>query len=212
GKVRLIVNGIATQRYRAAPPADAIPGLVKAPGELWLGTLAGLRAVKNLPRLVRVFATLPEGWRLVVVGEGPERAAILLEAERCGVRSRVHLAGYAADPARVVGLFDLFALSSDSEQFPISVVEAMAAGKAIAAPAVGDVATMVAEPNRRFIAAAGDESALGQVLRELAVDAPLRAGLGQANRAYAEAHYDETTMISAYRQTYAAAMGLQAFP
>ncbi|MCJ1962855.1 glycosyltransferase [Novosphingobium mangrovi (ex Hu et al. 2023)] len=206
-RVRLIGNGIPTARYTARPAPDSLPGLTKAPGTFWLGTLAGLRAVKNLPRLVRAFATLPQPWQLVIVGEGPERTAILAEAQRLGVAERVHLPGFVADPARVVGLFDLFALSSDSEQFPISVVESMAAGLAIAAPAVGDVAAMVAGENRPFITPAGDEEALARALGELAGDGALRARVGAANQAHAQAFYDENAMISAYRETYAAAMG-----
>lgn len=206
-RVRLIINGIATQGYRDPPPADAIPGLPKHDGEKWVGTLAGLRAVKNLPRLVRAFASLPADWHLVILGEGPERARIRAEAEAHGVAARVHLPGFVPDPSRAVGLFDLFALSSDSEQFPISVIEAMAAGLAVTAPAVGDVADMVATANRPYIVPAGDEHALAGALRELAVDPDLRARIGAANRALAEAQYDENTMICAYREVYGQAMG-----
>src|SRR5690606_14357267 len=127
--------------------------LVKRKGELWVGTLAGLRKVKNLPALVRAFSRLPHEWQLVIAGEGPERAAIVAEAERLGIEDRVHLPGFVADPAKLAGLFDIFALSSTSEQFPISVVEAMAAGLPVASPMVGDVAAMVAEENLDFLVA-----------------------------------------------------------
>lgn len=211
-RVRLIVNGINTAPYITPPPPDSVPGLVKQPGEKWVGTLAGLRAVKNLPRLVRAFAALPEDWRLVIVGEGPERETIAAQAEASGVAERVHLPGFAPDPSRVVGLFNIFALSSDSEQFPISVVEAMAAGVAVASPAVGDVAQMVSGDNRRFVTPAGDEAALSASLIALAADEGLRTSVGAANRACAQAAYDEKTMIRAYRDTYGSALGLAAFP
>jgi len=211
-RVRLIINGIATGGYRDVPPPDALPGLVKAPGEHWVGTLAGLRAVKDLPRLVRAFATLPAEWRLVIVGEGPERAAIEEQARKCGVEARVRLPGFVADPASVVGLFDVFALSSRSEQFPISVVEAMAAGLPVASPAVGDVAEMVAPPNRPFITAPGDEEALSRVLATLAADPQARRSIGEANRTLALEAYDEDAMIAAYRQVYGQALGASAFP
>lgn len=210
--VRRIPNGIPVFAYGRKPKPDVLPRLIKHPGELWLGTVAGLRPVKNLPRLVRAFAPLPEQWQLVILGEGPERDAIRAEAMRLGVGHRVHLPGHVAFPAQVLGLFDLFALSSDSEQFPISVVEAMASSLAIAAPRVGDVEAMVAGENRRFLTPPGDEAALADALATLAEDADLRAAIGQANRTRAETEYDEAKMIAAYRNLYAGALGRTVFP
>ena len=212
GRVRRIANGIATARYGKKPRPDALPRGIKRQDELWLGTVAGLRAVKNLPRLVRAFAAMPEPWQLVILGEGPERDAIRDEALRQDVGHRVHLAGFVADPASAIGLFDLFALSSDSEQFPISVVEAMAAGLAVAAPDVGDVRAMVAEANLPLISPASDEAALAAALLRLGGDAALRRSLGRANRDKARAEFDEGGMIAAYRAVYAAAMGRSDFP
>ncbi|HKT85151.1 MAG TPA: glycosyltransferase [Novosphingobium sp.] len=206
-RVRLINNGIDCAAYVEKPRPDALHGLVKRPGEKWVGTLAGLRRVKNLPRLVRAFADLPGDWHLVILGDGPERDAILAQARESGVSARVHLPGFVADPSHAVGLFDLFALSSDSEQFPISVVEAMAAGLAVASPAVGDVAEMVSAENRGYITPPGNETALAQTLLALAGDPDLRRRIGIANRAQAQACYDENTMISAYRTVYGEAVG-----
>jgi glycosyltransferase involved in cell wall biosynthesis len=155
---------------------------------------------------------LPEQWQLVIVGEGPEEPAIRAEAERLNIEHRVHLPGFAPDPARFVGLFDVFALSSHSEQFPISLVEAMAAGKPVAAPAVGDIASMVSAENRPLITPVGDEAALGGALAALAHDAALRARLGKANRSEARARFDEKPMIEAYRRLYASAIGRPSLP
>jgi L-malate glycosyltransferase len=206
-RVHRIANGIATAAYARKPQPSALPRLIKRPDELWLGTLAGLRPVKNVPRLVRAFAGLPPAWQLVILGEGPEREMIMQQALQLGISDRVHLPGFAPDPAKAVGLFDLFALSSDSEQFPISVVEAMAAGLAVAAPAVGDIAAMVAPENRPFVVAPGDEAALAAALAQLAADPSLRGTIGAANRARATAEYDEAAMVSAYRRVYGRALG-----
>ena len=212
GRVRRIPNGIDTGAFAKTPRADALRGVIKHKGELWVGTLAGLRPVKNLPALVRAFAALAEPWQLVIVGEGPEEDAIRAEAERLGIEDRVHLPGFVADPARYVGLFDIFALSSHSEQFPISLVEAMAAGLPVTAPAVGDIDEMVSEENRPLISPAGNEQALSGALAALAHDAGLRARLGQAKRAAARARFDEKPMIEAYRRLYASAMGRASLP
>ncbi|MFN3425323.1 MAG: glycosyltransferase family 4 protein [Novosphingobium meiothermophilum] len=210
-RVQRISNGIDTALYARKPRPDALPRVVKRPGERWLGTLAGLRAVKNLPRMVRAMRDLPPEWNLVILGEGPERDAILAEAMRLDLGHRVHLPGHVADPSAAVGLFDLFALSSDSEQAPLSVIEAMAAGLAIASPAVGDVPEMVAEQNRPFIVAPGDEEALARAIAALAADDTLRESIGKANRARAAAEFDEAAMTRRYAEVYARVLPQKSF-
>ena len=175
GKINLIRNGIDIPRYADAPASDGIPGLRRSPGKLLVGTLAGLRAVKNIPRLVRAVAAHKDRLQLVVVGEGPERDAILAEAAQYGLDD-ICMAGFMDRPWRFVGLFDIFALSSDSEQFPISLVEAMAAGVPVASMDVGDVINMVAPENRPYIVA--DDAGLADALGMLSSDPYLRARLG----------------------------------
>jgi L-malate glycosyltransferase len=199
----VIRNGIDTEAY-GAKPSVAIPGLERREGEVVIGTVAGLRKVKDLPRLVRAVATLLTNVRLVIVGEGPERAAIAAEAAACGLADRLVMPGFMAQPARWIGHFDLLALSSRSEQAPIAVIEAMAAGLPVVSPDVGDVAAMVGPDNRRFIAA--DEAAFRAALAELAGDGDLRTAVGAANRRVAAERFDESTMVAAYENLYARAL------
>lgn len=205
-RVHRIANGIATGLYAKKPEVKAIPGFLPRAGEVVIGALAGLRAVKDLPVLVRAAGGLPGRVRLVIIGEGPERAAIQQAATVMGIADRLVMPGFLDRPWRYVGHFDILALSSKSEQFPISVVEAMAAGVPVASLPVGDVATMVAAENAPFIAAHGDEVRLRDVLQPLVLDADLRARIGAANRAKAVAEYDEGVMIDRYRALYEGAM------
>jgi len=207
-KVERIANGIDIARFIQAPDACAIPGLKRTPGEIVIGTLAGLRAVKNLPRLVRAFASMQNRKaKLVIVGEGPESERIAAEARRCGVASRLLMPGFMADPAQAVRCFDIFALSSDSEQFPISAVEAMAAGIPIAATAVGDIPHMVSDDNRPLIVDRDDEAALAAALDTLTDRTDLRRSIGLANREKAAAEFDEGRMIACYARLYGEAIG-----
>jgi glycosyltransferase involved in cell wall biosynthesis len=210
-RVRRISNGIDVAAYAKRPQKGAIPGFQRRDGEIVIGTLAGLRAVKNLPRLVRAVAALDRPVRLVIVGEGPERAAIEAEAARLGIADRLLMPGFLKNPARYVGLFDIFALSSDSEQQPISVMEAMAAGLPVAAPMVGDVAHMVAPDNAILLGEPGSEAGLIDNLRRLAEDPALRTALGNANRAKAEAEFDERLMLERYAALYGRAIGRPEF-
>ena len=214
-KVMRIANGVPVARFRQPPVADAIPGFERRPGEVVIGTAAGLRAVKNLPRLVRAFAGMRhKEARLVIVGEGPESEAIAAEARARGVAAKLLMPGFLSDPARWIGHFDIFALSSDSEQFPISLVEAMAAGLPAVATHVGDVCDIVAEDNRPLIVERADDESVSQTdssfaaaLDSLADQPHLRKAIGEANREKAEARYDEAAMIAAYARLYGEAVG-----
>jgi L-malate glycosyltransferase len=201
-RILRIPNGIDIGRYAAAPEEGSIPCLSRAPGDVIVGTLAGLRGIKNLPRLVRAVAAQPPHVKLVIVGEGPERATILAEAARLGIAERVLLPGFLAEPHRYVGHFDIFALSSDSEQFPISLVEAMAAGLPVVSTDVGDVKAMVSPENRPFIIAAANEAGFADALSQLASDPALRTLIGRANHTLAEGAYDEVAMIKTYQNLY----------
>jgi glycosyltransferase involved in cell wall biosynthesis len=201
-RLHRIANGIDTARYVKRPDPRAIPGLVRDEREVVIGALAGLRAVKDLPQLIRAVGGVAGRVRLVIVGDGPERGAIQLAAEAMGLADRLVLPGFLPRPERYVGLFDIMALSSRSEQFPISVVEGMAAGLPIASTPVGDVAKMVAAENAPYIAAHQGEIWLRDAIQPLVADADLRARVGAANRAKATAEFDEATMIGRYRSLY----------
>jgi glycosyltransferase involved in cell wall biosynthesis len=206
-RVHRIVNGIAVAAYAGAPEPTAIPGFKRKPGEIVVGTLAGLREVKDLPLLVRAIGGCSSRIRLVIVGEGPERETILDTAENMGLEDALVLPGFLSAPHKFVGLFDIMAMSSKSEQFPIAVLEGMAAGLPIVSTAVGDVPRMVSVENAPFIVAQAGEVPLRDAIELLARDAGLRARIGAANRAKAAAEYDETMMIQRYAGLYEAAMG-----
>lgn len=206
-RVHRIVNGVPTARYAQKPDPKAIPGLRRDEREVVIGALAGLRAVKDLPLLVRACGGLAHRFRLVIVGQGPEHDAIQQSAAAMGIADRLLMPGFLPEPHRYVGLFDLLALSSRSEQFPISVVEAMAAGLPIASTPVGDVPLMVSAENLPFIAENAHEVYLRDAIASLVRDAELRARVGAANQAKARAEFDEAVMIRRYAELYEGALG-----
>ncbi|MGB7405931.1 MAG: glycosyltransferase family 4 protein [Pacificimonas sp.] len=208
-RVVRISNGIDVSRFGKAPAADAIPGLERREGEVIVGTLAGLRPIKNLPRLIKAFAlalkTVKTPSRLVIVGDGPDRARIREVASQAGVIDHVIMPGFLPDPSKYVGLFDIFALSSDSEQFPISLVEAMSAKLPAATTDVGDISNILPDEQREFVTEL-TPPALASALARLIDDAGFRARLGAANRAKVAADYDERVMIDRYARLYEGAM------
>jgi len=195
GRLRYIPNGIDLDRFRPAERAEAD----RSGREPVIGTVAALRAEKNVGRLLRAFrlAAGDAPARLVVVGDGPERGALEALAQEPGLAGRVHFTGHVDAPHCMYEDFDLFALSSDTEQMPLSVLEAMAAGLPVASTDVGDVRFMVARENTAFLSSC-DDTALAEVIRPLLQDAGVRQRIGTANRAKAEREYDEQTMFHAW--------------
>lgn len=189
-----IPNGIDTARFAAVPDAALIP-----PGEgPLIGFVGALRPEKNVARLLAAVARLPADVRarLTIVGEGSERPALERLARELGLATRVRFLGSLDNPERVLGAFDLFALSSDTEQMPLSLLEAMAAGLPAVATDVGDVADMLSPANRPYVTARDPEalaSAMAALLR-----APDREAIGRANQAKARSEFDERRMAERY--------------
>jgi glycosyltransferase involved in cell wall biosynthesis len=138
---------------------------------------------------------------LVIVGEGTERSSLERLTAELGLEKRVLFAGHVSGTERIYGGFDIFALTSDTEQMPYTVLEAMAAGRPIVATDVGDVAHMVARENLPFVVAR-DDKAVAAALRQFLFDAALRSRVGNANREMALTTYDQSAMFAAYADLY----------
>jgi glycosyltransferase involved in cell wall biosynthesis len=206
-RVHTIPNGIDLDRFpgrRDPSVADAWPGAGPV-----VATVAALRAEKNLGRLVRAFAAATGARpadpapgrlapaRLVIIGDGPERAGLEKLVAQLGMIQCVSFLGHIQDPAAFYAGFDVFALSSDTEQMPIAVIEAMATGLPVVATDVGDVRAMLAEANAPCIVPR-DDAALASSLAALLGDAALRTRIGAANRARALEAFDQERMFAAY--------------
>src|SRR5665213_3234529 len=131
-RVRYVPNSIDADDFAAT--AAGAPLFARAADEIVIGTVAPLRPEKNLARLIRAFARIPAGapLRLVLAGDGPERPALEALARSQNLSKRVLFLGPVREPQRALALFDIFALSSDTEQMPMTVLEAMAMGLPIA--------------------------------------------------------------------------------
>jgi glycosyltransferase involved in cell wall biosynthesis len=192
--LRYVPNGIDLDRFAVAHQTGAMPVI---------GTVAALRPEKNLARLLRAFAivraTVP--CRLVIAGDGPARPALEALAAELGVAADVAFPGHVTDTPALFAGWDIAALSSDTEQMPLAVLEAMAASLPVAATDVGDVATMLAPANAPFVVPR-DDAALAGALAHLLADPALRAALGAANRARAAAAFDQRAMFAAWHALF----------
>ncbi|MBW8873561.1 MAG: glycosyltransferase [Acidobacteria bacterium] len=209
-RVRLIPNGIHLEAFQGADGNPDLRRRLGIPGDvLVVGTVGGLRPVKNQLRLLDACAAAGPGVHALLVGEGDERPALEARAERDDLRGRVHLAGHQADPAPFLQVLDVFALTSDSEQMPVCLLEAMASSLPVVATDVGDVRAVLPPEQAPFLEPPGPDAAaaLARGIAGLAPDPGLRQRLGAANRRRAEERYTFDGMCAAYREVYLSALG-----
>jgi glycosyltransferase involved in cell wall biosynthesis len=198
--VRYIPNGIDCTKYGVVTAVQQIPWLGAGPV---VGTVAVLRREKNLSQLLEAFAAIRQEMIccLVIVGDGPERAQLESLAGELGIANSVFFAGYVAEPAPLYQTFDVFALPSDTEQMPYSVMEAMAAALPMAATDVGDVRAMLAPENHRYVVPR-DSAAFARALKDLLLHTESRKHIGLANQTKARRDFDETAMFASYGELF----------
>ena len=205
-KIRYIPNGADTERFRPGRNAEWRARLGIAPDAMVVGTIGALRPEKNLELLVRAFAAAQiPGSALVVIGEGNCRADLEKLARELKLDGRMFFPGGVADPAPCYGAFDVFAMSSATEQMPMSLLEAMACGLPAICTDVGDSSVILGNPGLPAIVPPGDVEAYATALRAMAENPELRVRLGQANHERCLKEYSFSRMLEGHGELYATA-------
>jgi glycosyltransferase involved in cell wall biosynthesis len=168
-----------------------------------LGVVARLSPQKAHGVLLRAVAALAPArpaLRLVIVGDGEERAALEALAAELGIADRTLFTGVRRDvPGQLLPAFDVSCLSSVHEGVPLTVLESMAAGLPVVATAVGALSDLVTDGVEGFLVPSGDHAALADRLAALADDPALRDLLGARARARAERDFSIARTVQGYQ-------------
>jgi glycosyltransferase involved in cell wall biosynthesis len=179
--------GVAAERVSVLPNPAPVLGELGAREELrqefglngaTLAFAGRLTAQKALGSALEAVASA-DGVKLVIAGEGPEREPLEARAGELGIGDRVTFLG-AQPRERIIELFhaaDATILSSSWENFPHTVVEALAVGTPVLAMEAGGVSEVVHDGVNGLLVAAGDTAALGEAVRRYFSDDQLRAQL-----------------------------------
>lgn len=208
-KVRLIPNGISLGHFTSRDGNPELRRRLGIPAEaVVVGAVGSLRPVKNYARLLEACAAAGPGIHLLLVGDGEERPALEARAAQPDLAGRVHLAGHQADPAPFLRVMDVFALSSDTEQMPVSLLEAMASSLPAVATDVGDVRPILPPEQAELLTPpdGGAPAALARGIAQLAADPAARERLGAANRRRVEESFTFEKMCAAYHEIYESAL------
>lgn len=206
-KTVIVPLGLQLEQLLAMPAGapDLRHAIGADTGDVIVGYAGRMVLVKDLQTLVRAFAvawrTVP-ALRLVLAGDGPERAAAEALAGALHVGHRVHFLGWVDDLPRFYSTVDLFALSSVNEGTPVAAIEAMAAGRAVVATAVGGVPDVVEHDASGLLVPSRDAEALGTALARLAADPERRAAMGAVGRARAMERYSHLRLVDDIERLY----------
>lgn len=202
-RVRFIPLGIAAPESPIAR-ADARRELGLGPaGVIVVGT-AMLRPEKRLDLLLAAVARIEPASDLtvVVVGDGPERAALEARATLLGLGSRIRFLGARTDVARILAAADIGVLCSDREGTPLALLEYMQAGLGIVATAVGGVPDVIRNDIEGLLVAPGSPDELACALRGLSLESGLRTRLGEAARSRCAEEFDVASLARRLEHLY----------
>ena len=200
-RVLYLPNGVDTEHFSPGSGASVRDAL-GAGDDCLVGTIANLRPEKDPALLLEAFGRLEVPAHLAYVGRAAHyRDTLHARAKELGIAERVHFLDKVDDTTPYHRAFDIFALSSRTEQMPLTVMEAMACGKPIVGTDVGDVKAMVAGENRPFVVGR-EPSVFAAALSAVAGDRELRATLGERNRARAVEEFRLDAMVEAFRQLF----------
>ncbi len=213
-KIRVISLGLPLQHLRAIgpPPSEGPPAV---------GLVGRLVPVKNHALFLEAIRLLSQGnggsrMRFLVIGDGELRQSLEFQADRMGLRDLVQFTGWQMDLPSIYSALHIVCLTSRNEGTPVSLIEAMAAGRPIVATDVGGVRGLLQDEGRSsaiprgsfeigtrgLLVAPDDAQALAQALLFLAEHPERCAQLGQAGSHFAHEHFSLERLGQDLNQLY----------
>jgi glycosyltransferase involved in cell wall biosynthesis len=207
-KIIVIPNGVDVAKFSNVRPADlsefGIP-----PGSQVLLTIGRLDRQKGLDDLIEAAAlvvrTHPDT-HFLLVGEGPERAALERTVREKGLVARVHFAGWRADVPELLAASYALVLSSHWEGLPNVILEAMSAGLPVVATRVEGTSELVIEGRTGRLVSSRAPQALAAAMESLLNDPQEAAAIGRAGRDRAAAEFSWEKMTGRYDELYRSLM------
>ena len=184
---QVVHNGIDTRQ--PLPEPQPLPGI--APDTPVIGTIGSLIKRKSVAHLLRAVAHLPQDLtpHVVIVGEGPEAAALRQLAAELGLATRISFAGFQKQPLSWLAAMDVFVLTSPSEGLPRVILEAMLLEKPVVASNVTGSKEVVVHGETGYLYDYSDIDSLAALLADVLRNSEKRHAFGIAGRRRASADF-----------------------
>ncbi len=210
-KMRVIHTGIELTRWTPDLDREAARAeLGLGPDVLVVGTHSRLdderKGVNYFIEMAAQLAPRFERARFLIAGDGLLRPALQAQAAALGVAERVVFAGWRTDIPRILAAMDVFVMQSTFEGGPTTVLEAMAAQRAVVATCVGMVPEVINDGETGLITPVRDSHALAQAVSRLLEDGALRERMARRAREHALGHFSIQQMVDRYLEVAAEAL------
>jgi glycosyltransferase involved in cell wall biosynthesis len=204
-RLTIVPNGIDVDAWRpdAGARGEMRRGLGIGGEFLWLAA-GRLEEVKDFPTLLRAMARLPEHSHLVVLGDGPQKTALMQLAACIGLERRVHFTGFVPDVKRWMEAADGFVLSSRYEGLPMALLEAGACGVPAVATDVAGTREVIVNGENGLLAQAGNAEALADAMTMLIrMPAEQRCAMGERAREHVLENFSLDAVLDQWERLYA---------
>ncbi len=199
-RLQVIHNGIDTRRFRNNTPPFSGNGSHRV-----IGCIARLTQAKDHANLLKAFAIVAgrhKGVKLVLVGEGELREEIQRQIFELGLVGSVEMLGNRNDIPQLLSEMDIFVLPSRREGFPVSILEAMAAGRPVVATAVGGVAEVISSGVNGIMVPPEAPEALAASLLELLDDSSRAVELATRGMLSVRSNFSVICMMDQYEKMF----------
>lgn len=212
-RIVTLANGVDLQRFAGVTPVDLAQVLGASGSGPWLAVLGRLESVKGQAYLLECLALLRDqgvAFRCVLIGDGPERDALVEQVARLQLLESVWFAGFRREVPAWLAAIDVLVIPSRWEGLPMALLEAMALGKPVVAHAVGGIPDVVRDGQEGLLVSPRHPEQMVQALARLLGDVPLRQQMGARAQARVRAHFSAESLSRAYERLYLDAMNEQA--
>jgi N-acetyl-alpha-D-glucosaminyl L-malate synthase BshA len=180
------------------------PGPFARPGQRILLHASNFRPVKRVSDVIRIFERVAREVDavLLMVGEGPERAAAQALVRRLGLAERVRFLGVYESIAELVARAHVFLLPSELESFGLSALEAQACAVPVVGSDAGGLPEVVKHAETGFLLPVGDVEGMAARAIEILKDDERRREMGRAGRRRVESLFGADRVVTQYERFY----------
>lgn len=204
--IRVVHNGVHLRQHAVSDRRNTIRKEMGINGsQPCIGTVGNLYAVKGQTYLLRACAAVAKEFPdfvLLVAGRGEQLESLEEEARSLGIERNVRFLGFREDVPALLDAIDVFVLPSVSEGLPVSILEAMARGKAVVASNIGGIPEVVKDGMTGYLVPPSDPEALTAKILLFLHHPQLAADMGESGRKRVQEAFSLDKMVQEYQSLY----------